>query len=94
MLTVTDFWFQVIDAIAASQQETGTLNLDFYRDHASPSWKTDDPVDHKMNTSLDVDDKAKAENITAEHDSSLTYKAPKDGSGIDMIVSFSNYLSK
>jgi alpha-1,4-galacturonosyltransferase len=86
MLTVTVFWFQVIDAIAASQQETGTLNLDFFRDHASPSWKTDDLVDHKMNTSLDVDDKAKAENSTAEHDLSLTYKPPKDGSGIDIIV--------
>jgi hypothetical protein len=62
MLTVTVFWFQVIDAIVASQQETGTLNLDFFRDHASASWKTDDLVDYKMNTSLDVDDKAKAEN--------------------------------
>ena len=89
MLTVIPFFgFQVIDAIAASQQEKSTLNLDFFRDHASPSWKTDDLVDHKMNTSLDVDDKSKAEKSTAEHDSLLTYKAPKDDSGIDIIVFF------
>lgn len=76
---------QVIDAIAASQQETGTLNLDFFRDHPSPSWKTDDLVDHKMNSNLVVDDKAKAQNSSGEH-VPLIYKAPKDGSGIDIIV--------
>lgn len=69
---------EVIDAIAASQQEEGTLSLDFFRNHASPSWKTDDPVNDKSNASLDVDDKAKAENSSAEHDLPLTDKAPKD----------------
>nr|BAJ86220.1 predicted protein [Hordeum vulgare subsp. vulgare] len=71
---------EVIDAIAASQQETGTLNLDFFRDHPSPSWKTDDLVDHKMNANLVVDDKAKAQNSSADHVIPLTHKAPKDGS--------------
>ncbi|VAI34981.1 hypothetical protein VPH35_091538 [Triticum aestivum] len=76
---------EVIDAIATSQQETGTLNLDFFRDHPSPSWKNDDLVDHKMNTNLVVDDKAKAQNSSAEH-VPLIYKSPKDGSDSKVIV--------
>jgi len=65
---------EVFDAITASQQESGTLSLDFFRNHASPSWKTDDLVTEK---SMDVDDKAKAENSLPEHDLP-TNRSPKD----------------
>ncbi|XP_062194287.1 polygalacturonate 4-alpha-galacturonosyltransferase-like [Phragmites australis] len=65
---------EVIYAIAASQQEAGALSLDFFRNHASLSWKTDDLVNEK---SMDADSKAKAENSAAEHDLP-TNKSPKD----------------
>ncbi|PAN13511.1 hypothetical protein PAHAL_2G342900 [Panicum hallii] len=65
---------EVIDAIAANQQEVGTLSLNFFRNHESPSWKTDDLVTEK---GIYVNDKAKAENSAAEHDLP-TNKSPKD----------------
>ncbi|CAD6218415.1 unnamed protein product [Miscanthus lutarioriparius] len=65
---------EVFDAITASQQESGTLSLDFFRNRASPSWKTDDLVIEK---SMDVDGKAKAENSLPEHDLP-TNRSPKD----------------
>ncbi|TVU10148.1 hypothetical protein EJB05_43659 [Eragrostis curvula] len=73
---------QVMDAVAASQEEAGALSLDFFRNHASPSWKTDDLVNEK---SIDVDDKAKAENIAAEHDLP-TNKSPKNDSGNNVFL--------
>jgi hypothetical protein len=77
------FCLQVFDAITASQQESGTLSLDFFRNHASPSWKTDDLVTEK---SMDVDDKAKAENSLPEHDLP-TNRSPKDpGTNISMNI--------
>jgi alpha-1,4-galacturonosyltransferase len=68
------FRLQVFDAITASQQESGTLSVDFFRNHASPSWKTDDLVTEK---SMDVNDNAKAENSLLEH-SVPTNRSPKD----------------
>ncbi|NP_001345442.1 Polygalacturonate 4-alpha-galacturonosyltransferase [Zea mays] len=65
---------EVFDAITASQQESGTLSVDFFRNHASPSWKTDDLVTEK---SMDVNDNAKAENSLLEH-SVPTNRSPKD----------------
>ena len=77
------FLLQVFDAITASQQESGTLSLDFFRNHASPSWKTDDLVIEK---SMDVDGKAKAENSLPEHDLP-TNRSPKDpGTKINMNI--------
>uniref|UniRef100_A0A0E0QU88 Protein kinase domain-containing protein n=1 Tax=Oryza rufipogon TaxID=4529 RepID=A0A0E0QU88_ORYRU len=69
---------EMIDALASSQQEAGTLSVDFFRKRASPSWKTDDLVNDLSNASLDVDDKVKSENSSAEHELSLTDKTPKD----------------
>uniref|UniRef100_A0A0E0EU62 Hexosyltransferase n=1 Tax=Oryza meridionalis TaxID=40149 RepID=A0A0E0EU62_9ORYZ len=69
---------EMIDALASSQQEAGPLSVDFFRKRASPSWKTDDLVNDLSNASLDVDDKVKSENSSAEHDLSLTDKTPKD----------------
>ncbi|KAF8700979.1 hypothetical protein HU200_033870 [Digitaria exilis] len=63
---------EVIDAIVSSQQEEGTSSLDFFTNHASPSWKTDDLVTEK---SMYVDDKSK--NSVAEHDLPVN-KSPKD----------------
>nr|CAB3457687.1 unnamed protein product [Digitaria exilis] len=63
---------EVIDAIVSSQQEEGTLSLDFFTNHASPSWKTDDLVTEK---SMHVNDKSK--NSVAEHDLPAK-KSPKD----------------
>ncbi|ONM23070.1 Polygalacturonate 4-alpha-galacturonosyltransferase [Zea mays] len=68
------FRLQVFDAITARQQESDTLSLDFFRNHASPSWKTNDLVTEK---SMDVDDKAKAEISLPEHDLP-TNRSPKD----------------
>jgi hypothetical protein len=68
---------QLIDDVAASQQEAGALSLDFFRNHASPSWKTDDLVSEKT---TDVDGKAKAENSASEHDLPKA-KSPKDDPG-------------
>ncbi|ONM23068.1 Polygalacturonate 4-alpha-galacturonosyltransferase [Zea mays] len=65
---------KVFDAITARQQESDTLSLDFFRNHASPSWKTNDLVTEK---SMDVDDKAKAEISLPEHDLP-TNRSPKD----------------
>ncbi|XP_008670345.1 polygalacturonate 4-alpha-galacturonosyltransferase isoform X1 [Zea mays] len=65
---------EVFDAITARQQESDTLSLDFFRNHASPSWKTNDLVTEK---SMDVDDKAKAEISLPEHDLP-TNRSPKD----------------
>ncbi|PWZ13232.1 Polygalacturonate 4-alpha-galacturonosyltransferase [Zea mays] len=65
---------EVFDAITASQQESGTLSVEFFRNHASPSWKTDDLVTEK---SMDVNDNAKAENSLLEH-SVPTNRSPKD----------------
>jgi len=77
------FLLQVFDAITASQQESGTLSLDFFRNRASPSWKTDDLVIEK---SMDVDGKAKAENSLPEHDLP-TNRSPKDpGTKINMNI--------
>jgi len=77
------FLLQVFDAITASQQESGTLSLDFFRNHASPSWKTDDLVTEK---SMDVDGKAKAENSLPEHELP-TNRSPKDpGTKINMNI--------
>lgn len=71
----------MIDAIAASQQEEGALSLDFFTNHASPSWKTDDLVTEK---SMHVDGKGKSENSVAEHDLPAN-KSPKDpGNKINM----------
>lgn len=64
---------QVIDAITG-QQESGTLSVDFFRNHASPSWKTDDLVTEK---SIDVEEKVKSENSVPEHDLPQN-KSPKD----------------
>uniref|UniRef100_A0A0D9XFZ6 Protein kinase domain-containing protein n=1 Tax=Leersia perrieri TaxID=77586 RepID=A0A0D9XFZ6_9ORYZ len=72
---------EMIDALAANQQEAGALSVDFFRNRASPSWKTDDLVNDLSNASLDVDDKVKSENSSAEHDLSLSDKTPKDGTG-------------
>uniref|UniRef100_A0A0E0B5P7 Hexosyltransferase n=1 Tax=Oryza glumipatula TaxID=40148 RepID=A0A0E0B5P7_9ORYZ len=69
---------EMIDALASSQQEAGILSVDFFRKRASPSWKTDDLVNNLSNASLDVDDKVKSENSSAEHELSLTDKTPKD----------------
>lgn len=46
-----------------------------------------------MNTNLVVDGKAKAQNSSAEHVIPIIYKAPKDGSGIDIIVFSSSSYS-
>jgi alpha-1,4-galacturonosyltransferase len=53
------------------------LSLDFFRNRASPSWKTDDLVSEK---SMDVDGKVKAENNASEHDLPKN-KSPKDDPG-------------
>jgi len=81
------FCLQVIDAIAASQQEKGTLSVDFFRNHESPSWKTDDLVTDK---GMNVDDKAKAENSAAEHDLP-TNNSPKDP-GANINMNFRSYF--
>mgnify|MGYP003702490423 CR=1 FL=1 len=82
------FGLQMIDALASSQQEAGTLSVDFFRKRASPSWKTDDLVNDLSNASLDVDDKVKSENSSAEHELSLTDKTPKDDTGIKITMTF------
>jgi hypothetical protein len=77
------FRLQVFDAITARQQESDTLSLDFFRNHASPSWKTNDLVTEK---SMDVDDKAKAEISLPEHDLP-TNRSPKDpGTKLNMNI--------
>jgi hypothetical protein len=83
----TFFGLQVIDAIAANQQEVGTLSLNFFRNHESPSWKTDDLVTEK---GIYVNDKAKAENSAAEHDLP-TNKSPKDP-GTNINMNFRSYF--
>jgi hypothetical protein len=83
----TFFGLQVIDAITATQQEAGTLSLDFFRNHESPSWKTDDLVTDK---SMYVDGKANAENGVAEHDLP-TNKSPKD-SGTNINMNFRSHF--
>lgn len=81
------FGLQVIDAITASQQEAGTLSLDFFRNHESPSWKTDDLV---TDMSMYVDGKANDENSVPEHDLP-TNKSPKD-SGTNINMNFRSYF--
>ena len=81
------FGLQVIDAIAASQQEAGTLSLDFFRNYESPSWKTDDLV---TDNGMYADDKAKAENSAAEHDLP-TNNSPKDP-GANINMNFRSYF--
>ncbi|KAK3132840.1 hypothetical protein QOZ80_6AG0528440 [Eleusine coracana subsp. coracana] len=66
---------EVIDAVAASQQEAGSLSLEFFRNHASPSWKTDDLVSEK---GTDAEDKVKAENSSADHNLTNNKSAKDD----------------
>ena len=71
----------MIDALASSQQEAGTLSVDFFRKRASPSWKTDDLVNDLSNASLDIDDKVKSAN-------SSTDKTLKDDTGTKITMLF------
>ncbi|GJM99348.1 hypothetical protein PR202_ga16439 [Eleusine coracana subsp. coracana] len=62
---------EVIDAVAASQQEAGSLSLEFFRNHASPSWKTDDLVSEK---GTDAEDKKLREKRREKRAMDLVHK--------------------